>query len=228
MRLTGFGDCLRSAPGSPPVRLVQEEVLINAGEFENTRACQDSLKEIRLAIKAVTWPPKSDRFTIRPGKKANGVRPIRNAFILALQDQGWLAEQPFPLTPTPDPTAAAGSRKGAKFGPMDARRDLEGEVPFTVEWETGNISSSHRAMNKMALGLVGGAISGAVLCVPTWRLACHLTDRIGNFSELWGYLPLWRSVEVRRGYLAIFAVEQDAEDQAVALITKGTDGRALV
>jgi len=209
------------------VKLVREEVLIDTGGFGETEACQNSLREIRDAIMSVTWPPGSCGFTIHPGKEANGVRPIRDAFVLALQSQHWLAQQPFPLVPTPDPTAAAGSRKGTKLGAMDGKRDLKDEAPFMVEWETGNISSSHRSMNKMALGLVAGAISGAVLCVPTWRLAYHLTDRVGNFSELWGYLPLWRSVTVKRGYFAIFAVEQDADDSAVAPITKGTDGRAL-
>ena len=96
-----------------------------------------------------------------------------------------------------------------------------------VEWETGNISSSHRAMNKLALGLTSGVIAGGVLLVPTRDFARYLTDRIGNEWELLPYTPLWQSITVTRGYLAIFAVEHDREDTSVQRIPKGTDGRAL-
>jgi len=51
-------------------------------------------------------------------------------------------------------------------------------------------------MNKIALSLVAGEVIGVVLLAPTWPLAYHLTDRMGNFAELWGYLPLWQSIRV--------------------------------
>ena len=56
----------------------------------------------------------------------------------------------------------------------------------------------------------------------------YLTDRVGNFPELEPYFPLWRSLEVEKGYLAVIAIEQDAVSKDVPRILKGTDGRALL
>ena len=83
-------------------------------------------------------------------------------------------------------------------------------------------------MNKLSVGLLKSAIAGGVLVVPTTAFAQYLTDRIGNLKELLPYLDLWKSIPVSRGYLAIFAVEHDAESFDVPRIRKGTDGRALV
>jgi hypothetical protein len=41
-------------------------------------------------------------------------------------------------------------------GPIDAVL-TEKQGDFAFEWETGNISSSHRALNKIALGLINFA-----------------------------------------------------------------------
>lgn len=100
--------------------------------------------------------------------------------------------------------------------------------PAQAEWETGNISSSHRSMNKLALGLTEGVVSGGVLIVPTQALARYLTDRIGNVRELEPYFPLWASVRVDRGYLGVIAVEHDRTSRRVRRILKGTSGRALL
>lgn len=59
-----------------------------------------------------------------------------------------------------------------------------------IEWETGNISSSHRSMNKLGIALMGGVIQIGVLIVPSRDLYDHLTDRIGNIGELSGYLSM--------------------------------------
>ena len=182
-----------------------------------------ALEEIRSAISGVVWPPKSKGFTIYPesGKKSgqgNGVVPIKTAFITELSAWGWTPEAPFPLL------APAG---GAQFGGMDAAKRF-GKLPFIVEWETGNISSSHRALNKMALGLHKGVLAGGVLVVPTRELAQYLTDRIGNLRELLPYMDLWSAVPVAAGYMSIIAIEHDATSFDVPKITKGTDGRALL
>ena len=52
-----------------------------------------------------------------------------------------------------------GSRE--KPGKIDAVKNLPDGRYFAFEWETGNISSSHRALNKMAIGLLDG-VSGWV------------------------------------------------------------------
>lgn len=204
------------------VRLAGEYVLIDRVSGIDRQLVNDALAEAREAISRVVWPPGASRFTIYPqsGKRRgeeNGVLPIRTAFIVELVRHGWRSEVTFPL---------ATALGGATFGPMDATRSFTGAPPFCLEWETGNISSSHRAMNKMAIGLLHGALLGGLLVVPTRDLVQYLTDRIGNLRELLPYLPLWESVPVERGFLAIFAVEHDDTSFDVPQIPKMTDGRA--
>jgi hypothetical protein len=95
-----------------------------------------------------------------------------------------------------------------------------------LEWETGNVSSSHRSMNKMCLGLLQGAIKAGVLVVPSRALYPYLTDRIGNIAELEPYFPLWEATPCEEGVLEIIVIEHDATSLKVPKIPKGTDGRA--
>ncbi|WP_269144778.1 hypothetical protein [Nostoc sp. WHI] len=97
-----------------------------------------------------------------------------------------------------------------------------------MEWETGNISSSHRAVNKMVLGLLRGVFLGTALILPSRKIYPYLTDRIGNYEELEPYFDVWRAVNIQEGFLAIFVIEHDQLDSNVPTLTKGTDGRALV
>jgi hypothetical protein len=101
------------------------------------------------------------------------------------------------------------------------------ESPIVVEWETGNISSSHRSMNKMTMLVSSGVISAGTLVVPSRKLYVYLTDRIGNIQELEPYFGLWRSVPCKSGVLEIVVIEHDAESYHVPRIPKRTDGRAL-
>jgi hypothetical protein len=98
---------------------------------------------------------------------------------------------------------------------------------FCVEWETGNISSSHRAINKMALGILKKILIGGALIVPTREMYNYLTDRVGNLRELQPYFPLWKAFHVDEGFLVVIAIEHDAVSKDVPRIKKGTDGRAL-
>jgi len=68
-------------------------------------------------------------------------------------------------------------------GPIDATIPV-GNRLFCMEWETGNISSSHRALNKMALGILKGLLIGGALVLPTRAMYKYLTDRVGNFAEI--------------------------------------------
>jgi len=96
-----------------------------------------------------------------------------------------------------------------------------------LEWETGNISSTHRTLNKLALGMLKETIIGGVLILPTRSMYKYLTDRIGNYTEIEPYFDLWRSLQIRNGILMVIAIEHDSLDHTVPLIPKGTDGRAL-
>lgn len=115
---------------------------------------------------------------------------------------------------------------GKKPGKLDAVL-YTGYGPVALERETGNISSSHRALNKMALGLLKGVLACGILVVPSRELYKYLTDRIGNMAELEPYLDLWRSIPCKEGVLEIVAIEHDATSTRVPRIPKSTSGRAL-
>ena len=112
---------------------------------------------------------------------------------------------------------------------LDAIEPLRGGRVFGVEWETGNISSSHRSINRLLLGHRQHLLIGGGLIAPTRKLYHFLTDRVGNLTELEPYFELWKDAAGwKEGVLAILAVEHDGTDPKVPRITKGTDGRALV
>jgi hypothetical protein len=197
------------------------ETLIQCGAFSTSEEWQSIRCNIIEAVTSVDWPLGTGKFTIYPesGKKrgeGNGVKPIKNLAISYLKDKGWSEEYGWPI--------GENSSTSRRPGKMDAAiLSTQGLVAF--EWETGNISSSHRALNKLALGLLTKEIKAGVLVVPSRKLYRFLTDRIGNIDELSPYFPLWKSIPCE-GILEIFVIEHDAESYDVPRIPKGTDGRA--
>lgn len=202
------------------MKIVETVDVISRGNFPSSRDWRRACRHVRTAIKATDWPHGSGAFTIYPqsGKKrgeGNGVVPIRIPCLKKLRDLGWQVEQL--------PTIEIGAME---TGDLDALfRSKSGFIGF--EWETGNISSSHRAMNKLLLTLKLGGLVGGILAVPSDKLKIYLTDRIGNIGELRHYLPLWRDTAIEDGALRIYVVEHDAISFDVPRIPKGTDGRAL-
>ena len=132
-----------------------------------------------------------------------------------LNRHGWDLETPVDIATVKRP------------GPIDATYKIENKL-FAVEWETGNLSSSHRAVNKMALGILKGLLIGGILILPTREFYQYLTDRVGNFKELEPYFPMWKALVCDEGFLAIIAVEHDDASTDVPRIPKGTNGRHLV
>ena len=112
-------------------------------------------------------------------------------------------------------------------GAVDAVKVLPDGRSFAVEWETGNISSSHRALNKMAVGLLDGILAGGILVLPSRDMYQYLTDRVGNYAEIKPYFPVWRNLKIKEGVLAVIEIEHDSLSLDVPPIRKGTDGRAL-
>ncbi|MEK7466474.1 MAG: hypothetical protein AAB074_03580 [Planctomycetota bacterium] len=195
------------------MKVIKVETLISKGVFAEGKEWGDLRASIVDAIRVMDWPAGSGKFTIRPERKGNGVKPIKDQLIAQLKKLGWTPERPLDIATVQRP------------GDLDAVYDTT-SGPCALEWETGNISSSHRALNKMALGLLLGRLAGGVLVVPTRAFYKYLTDRVGNFEEIQPYLPLWKSIPVKRGLLEIIVVEHDATSATVAKIPKGTDGRA--
>lgn len=197
------------------MKIVQEISLISIGSFEESSDWSIIRAEIREAISLIVHPPGTSNFTINPVRHGNGVKPIKEACMIALRDRfGWGLETPINYA-TRSP------------GKVDATKVLDNHL-FALEWETGNISSSHRAVNKMVLGLLRGVFLGTILVLPSRKLYPYLTDRIGNYEELEPYFDVWRAVRIEEAFLAIFVIEHDQVNSKVPTITKGTDGRALV
>ena len=198
------------------MRLAKIEYLIRTGSFARSLEWKSILSDLRTAISSVVWPPNNSRFILNPSTgrgrgEGNGVKPIKEACILTLKQLGWnIDERKNPLR-------------------LDATKSVGRKNVFGVEWETGNISSSHRAINRLLRGYHDDLLVGGALIVPTRDLYRYLTDRVGNLAELEPYFKLWRAtISWKNGVLAIIAVEHDGTDPKVLRITKGTDGRALI
>jgi Restriction endonuclease BamHI len=204
------------------VRLITWETVIDNPNVAFGKVRTRLFEDVKMAIEAVVWPPGEATFTIhaQSGKKrgeGNGVKPIKDAFVALLEARGWIPERDYPRV---DPALRPP-------GPFDAFFTLPSILPFVAEWETGNVSSSHRAVNKIVMGMQDECITGGVLVLPTRKMARYLTDRVGNFEEIAPYFRFWRKAATT-GYLAVIAVEHDAESDKVPRISKGTDGRALI
>ena len=201
------------------MKIIQSERIIDAGPFSQTGDWRKIEGHIFKTIHSIEWPPGSGSFTLlnESGKKrgqGSGVTPIKKSCMQKLQSFGWQLESPVDIATVRRP------------GPMDATYQVKDRL-FCVEWETGNISSSHRSVNKMALGIMKKILIGGALILPTREMYQYLTDRIGNFRELSPYFPLWKSLNVEEGLLLVIAIQHDAVSNNVPRIPKGTDGRAL-
>lgn len=201
------------------MKIVHIETLLSCGSYAKSAHWAKTRKSIHAAVKRCAWPPDSGNFTIYPesGKRrgeGNGVGPIKTEFVNQLIKKGWTLEGP------------AKNALGYGLGEFDAVMPGP-EGPVVVEWETGNISSSHRSMNKLTMLVSDGIIAAGTLVVPSRKLYVYLTDRIGNYRELEPYLKLWKSVPCKKGVLEIVVIEHDAVSVNVPRIPKTTGGRAL-
>lgn len=202
------------------MRIVHIETLLNTGAFSQSSEWKKLRGYILEEIEKIDWPIGSGKFTIYPqsGKKrgeGNGVKHIKDSFVKRLVASGWEAEGSLDF-----------QEKGGP-GKLDLLKEIT-DHRIAIEWETGNISSSHRALNKMALGLLRRILDAGILIVPSRALYKYLTDRVGNFNELQPYVEVWKSLNIQDGILEIIVIEQDDESWDVERIPKGTDGRSLL
>lgn len=198
------------------------------------------------SIQSIEFPVDSGMLTLRKKFKRpdgqwerNGVGYLKNNFLAHMINvEGWQPEVGFDLERNKTPPILQlypGFQQHqepitSEFGDFDFVTTGANGTHVAIEWETGNISSSHRSMNKLAIALITGNVQVGVLIVPSRALYEHLTDRIGNISELSGYLTMWKDLEprVNRGALVISVVEHDAltDDATHPYLRTGNDGRA--
>jgi hypothetical protein len=195
------------------MRLMRSEFLIDNGPFATSTERFETVDEICAGINTGVWPVGGDTFAINPLVKGNGVTPIKHEFLRHLRAKGWETE-------------VRTSIGGVSPGPLDAVKTFSDGRKFAVEWETGNISSTHRAINKLVLGMLRNELCGGAIVLPTRTMYRFLTDRVGNYEEILPYFDIWRLRADLQGVLAVFAVEHDAVSGDVLAIPKGTDGWA--
>lgn len=221
-------------------------VLFDQGNVISSADWQSVHESYVRSITSIDHPRGSGSLTLRRKAKLpngqwtrNGVGYLRSRFLNHMQaDEGWQPEggvdlgrdreqPPIRLYPSLDPYREPIT---SDFGGFDFVTTAPGGNRVAIEWETGNISSSHRSVNKLAIALGNGIVQVGVLILPSRDLYEHLTDRIGNIGELSGYLSMWESLKssVARGLLAITVVEHDAltTDPNFPYLPMGNDGRA--
>lgn len=181
---------------------------------ENDKLFARAYQEVVSSICSSAWPIGAKTFTVNNStKNANGVVPIKELCYVMLEETfNWFREKPLNVLKI----------EKKKGGPIDVYKEfVEAEEIKRVglEFETGNISSAHRSMNKLLLGLKRQEIDLAIILLPIFELSYFLTDRVSNYEELEPYF------EVTEGRPFIF-IGFNAEffDPSVPYIPKGTDG----
>ncbi len=194
------------------MKIITSKELISVGSIKSDSEFKLACREINQAISSVCWADQH-RFIINPTRRGNGVVPIKNNFLGSLVENGWEAEVRMNVV------------DGMRPGPIDAVKTIK-RGKIAVEWETGNISSSHRALNKMVVGILQGQLLAGFLVLPHKSLAQYLTDRIGNYEEIEPYFAMYANLRIEKGYLGVYGVEHDEVSEDVVLIPKGKDGNA--
>lgn len=221
-------------------------VLFDQGDVISSRDWRAVHESYVRSIVSIEHPRGTGRLLLRRKVKLpngqfsrNGVGYLRSNFLRHMQDaELWKPEGAVDLSRDREQPAiklypsmeAYREPITSDFGGFDFITTGSEGIKVAIEWETGNISSSHRSMNKLALALANGIVQVGVLIVPSRHLYEHLTDRIGNIGELSGYLSMWESLKagVARGLLAITVVEHDelTDDSTHPYLPTGNDGRA--
>lgn len=221
-------------------------LLFDVGGVTETADWQQLHKSYVASINKIDFPEGGGRLLLRRKVRRqdgqwqrNGVKYLRKRFLKHMTlEEGWKAEVSVDLNRERDqpPIQLYPSLEEYRepitsdFGGFDFVTRGQSGVRMAIEWETGNISSSHRSMNKLAIALQSGIIEAGILILPSRLLYEHLTDRIGNISELSGYLAMWAGLResVERGVFAVTIVEHDelTDDESHPYLPVGSDGRA--
>lgn len=211
------------------MQIVEKLDIAYAGRFPRTATWRRANEEVTTAVEITDWPSGSGRFSLNPEPRVdaqgrtdrhpNGVVPIKRPMLDHLSSCGWETET-LPKLPV-----GFEGRDVLTTGDLDALLlDRNRYVGF--EWETGNVASTHRAINKLLDGMTRGTLNGGILVLPMRAMQRHLTDRVGNFEEIAPYFEFWSRYPVPDGALRVYGVSYDELNASVEHIPKGKDGRA--
>lgn len=236
------------------MKLIQTAIIFDRGEVAKTAGWRSTYEAYAATIPEMVNPPGNNCFAIRKkthkldkrGRKTsqwnrNGVGPIKLQFHRLMAKRGWTPEAPLDMSPYFHSTKVRpyllyprleeqGISEDVSVGDFDFWFKAKDGTRTAIEWETGNISSSHRSVNKLCMALSAGLIDAAVLIVPSRATYPHLTDRIGNWNELRPYIAFWQTYgrSLQRGLLAMTVWEHDkiVDDDSVPYIMARPDGRS--
>lgn len=212
------------------MQIVEALDIVHAGRFPKSKIWLRAMADVEAAIATTDWPFGSGTFSLNPEPKItkkgkldrhpNGVKPIKTPMIKYLKSRGWETEA-LPRLPV-----GYQGQDVLTTGDLDALL-LDHDRYVGFEWETGNVSSTHRAINKLLDGISRGTLNGGVLVLSMRATQRYLTDRVGNFEEIAPYFEFWSRYPVSDGVLRVYGVGHDELDSSVPHIPKGKDGWAL-
>lgn len=185
------------------MKIKRTDVVVESS-FSRSRAFNQSCRQIRKAIRSITWGNEGDgRFIINPTRDGNGVVPLTDQIEEAMQEAGWSRQQ--------------FRDREARVGAIDFVSP-DGLVGF--EFDTGNMSSAYRSPVKLLSLLRGKKIRGAVIVIPTQKLERFLTARIARVEELVPHYGVFKAAAPPNCAFAVMAFEQDGEDLDSPLMPK--------
>ena len=185
---------------------IEEQYITNTA-----RHLLDSNHLAAIAYNEITNAVCSMVSTINSSEKnCNGVVPLKESCYRMLEEvYGWYLEKPLVIL----------SEKGGPIDVYKAFQDERDEFRVGIEFETGNISSAHRSMNKLSLGVSSSELDLAVLLMPMHRLSYYLTDRVSNYEELKPYFPLVKDIP-----FIMIGFDVESYSSTADFLPKGRDG----
>lgn len=212
--LLDFDSIVKQGEGSA-MKVTKVYMTQEAKEMLQTEPlAKQAYDEVCISISSAVWPRTANMFTVNNSEKnINGVVPLKeNCYVMLEEKYNWFREKPLDVL----------KLEKAKGGPIDVYKEF-GDGTRTLraglEFETGNISSAHRSMQKLMLGLNRKELDLAMILMPVHELAYYLTDRCANYEELEPYF------ENAKGKPFIFiGFNAEAYSPDVEVIPKGRDG----